>query len=97
MSQSLSRAGLFAQIIQVLDDTAPELIEGPELEIYSANQFECSGDITLKEVLRVVTNRYPEGHNEVRFNAKDLDATGVLYYRLEFEGKAAVKKMIVME
>ena len=49
------------------------------------------------EVLRVVTNRYPEGHNEVRFNAKDLDATGVLYYRLEFEGKAAVKKMIVVE
>ena len=49
------------------------------------------------KVLRTVTNDYAKGFNQVSFNAKDLNTTGVLYYQLEAADNVATMKMIIIE
>jgi len=48
------------------------------------------------KVLRVIEGDFAKGYNEVRLTKKDLNATGVLYYRLETDTNTATKKMILM-
>ena len=49
------------------------------------------------KVLQSVTNDYTKGFNQISLNAKDLSATGVLYYQLESADNVATKKMIIIE
>ncbi len=62
-----------------------------------------AGNATLKvldvqgKVLRSVTADYAKGFNQISLNAKDLNATGVLYYQLESAEQVATKKMIIID
>ena len=62
-----------------------------------------AGTATLKvmdvqgKVLKAITAEYAKGYNQVTVNAKELSATGVLYYQLESADKVATKKMIIIE
>jgi len=62
-----------------------------------------AGEATLKvvnvqgKVLQVISANYPKGYHEITLNAKELGATGVLYYRLEMADQIATKKMIIIE
>ena len=49
------------------------------------------------KVLRTITNDYTKGFNQININAKDLSATGVLYYQLEAADQVATMKMIIIE
>ncbi len=53
-------------------------------------------DVTGK-VVKVVTQDFVKGYNEVRIHKQDLNTTGVLYYQLETEKYTATKKMIIVE
>jgi len=50
-------------------------------------------DITGK-VLASYGGAYQKGLNEVNISGDELQATGVMYYQLEFAGQVATKKMI---
>ena len=54
--------------------------------------FDVSG-----KLLKYVEGDFARGYNEVSFESKDLQATGVLYYQLDTEGFSATKKMILIE
>jgi len=62
-----------------------------------------AGNATLKvldiqgKILRSVTGDYNKGLNQISLNAKDLNATGVLYYQLESAEHVATKKMIIID
>ena len=50
-------------------------------------------DVTGKMIYEVSDN-FNKGLNKITINKGDLDATGVLYYQLNFAGSIATKKMI---
>ena len=52
-------------------------------------------DVTGK-VLKVVTQNFEAGYNEVKLNSKEL-ASGVLYYTLRTDNFTATRKMVIME
>ena len=52
-------------------------------------------DVTGK-VLKVITQNFEAGYNEVKLNSKEL-ASGVLYYTLRTDNFTATRKMVIME
>ena len=50
-------------------------------------------DVTGKMIYEV-SDEFSKGYNEIKVNKNDLDATGVLYYQLNYAGSIATKKMI---
>ena len=52
-------------------------------------------DITGK-ILKTLNKRWATGYNEIFVQRAELNATGVLFYRLETPTQAAVKKMILI-
>ena len=48
-------------------------------------------------ILRQLTGEYIKGYNEVRISRADLDATGVLYYRLDSASNSATRKMVILK
>ena len=53
-------------------------------------------DVTGK-VLRVIEGDYAEGYNEVRVAKGDINATGMIYYKLETKDHTATRHMIIIE
>jgi Dockerin type I domain len=49
------------------------------------------------KMLRSVNNSYKKGYNEIRVNKSDLNASGILYYRLDTQEGSSTRKMIVIE
>ena len=49
------------------------------------------------KVLRSISADYGKGYNQIVVKARELGATGVLYYQLESADNVATKKMIVIE
>ena len=49
------------------------------------------------KVLKTITSDFNKGYNQVVINAKELGATGAVYYQLEAGGQTSTKKMIVLE
>jgi hypothetical protein len=49
------------------------------------------------KVLSVTNNNYKAGYNEVTVNKSDLNASGMLYYRLDTQDNSSTRKMIVIE
>ena len=47
------------------------------------------------KVLRTTTRDYPAGYNEEVIEQSELNATGILFYRLETDHGVATKKMIL--
>jgi len=62
-----------------------------------------AGAATLKvmdiqgKTLKTITRKFNKGYNQVVINAKELGATGTVYYQLEANGKTSTKKMIILE
>ena len=62
-----------------------------------------AGTATLKvmdvqgKVLKSIQQEFAKGYNSVTIDAKELNATGVLYYQLESADQVATKKMIIIE
>jgi hypothetical protein len=48
-------------------------------------------------VIMVKKGDYKAGYNEININKSDLNASGVMYYRLETPEHTATKKMIIIE
>lgn len=53
-------------------------------------------DVTGKELM-VVNNTFEKGYNQVELSRDELNATGVLYYRIESGDYSATKKMILLD
>jgi hypothetical protein len=53
-------------------------------------------DVTGKMV-RLIEGSYAQGYNEVKISRKDLDSSGVMYYRLDANDFTATKKMVVID
>jgi hypothetical protein len=49
------------------------------------------------KVLSVINNGYKAGYNEVSVNKADLNASGMLYYRLDTQDNSSTRKMIIIE
>ena len=49
------------------------------------------------KVLSVINNTYKAGVNQVTVNKADLNASGMLYYRLDTQDNSSTKKMIIIE
>jgi hypothetical protein len=49
------------------------------------------------KVLSVINNGYKAGFNEVTINKSDLNASGMLYYRLDTQDNSSTRKMIIIE
>jgi hypothetical protein len=49
------------------------------------------------KVLSVINNGYKAGYNEVTLNKADLNASGMLYYRLDTQDNSSTRKMIIIE
>jgi Dockerin type I domain len=49
------------------------------------------------KVLSVINNGYKAGYNEISINKSDLNATGMLYYRLDTQDNSSTRKMIIIE
>jgi hypothetical protein len=49
------------------------------------------------KVLSVINNGYKAGYNEVSINKSDLNASGMLYYRLDTQDNSSTRKMIIIE
>ena len=52
---------------------------------------------TEGKVLSVINNTYKAGYNEVTINKSDLNASGMLYYRLDTKDNSSTRKMIIIE
>lgn len=52
-------------------------------------------DVNGKELYQL-ENSYPKGMNEILLSKKDLQSSGVLYYKVEMGSYVATKKMIVL-
>ena len=52
---------------------------------------------TEGKVLSVINNTYKAGYNEVTINKSDLNASGMLYYRLDTQDNSSTRKMIIIE
>ncbi len=52
-------------------------------------------DVTGR-IVKKVSNTYPKGQNEIKISENDLNAKGVLFYELEYNGQKANKKMIYL-
>jgi len=64
----------------------------PQAASATLKVFDLSG-----KLLKYLEGDYERGYNEVIFDSKDLQATGILYYQLDTEGYTATKKMILVE
>ncbi len=53
-------------------------------------------DITGKVVYRK-TQEFDEGYNEIEINKKDINTTGLLYYKIEAGQYSAMKKMVLIK
>jgi hypothetical protein len=49
------------------------------------------------KVLSVINNSYKAGENKVTINKSDLNASGMLYYRLDTQDNSSTRKMIIIE
>jgi hypothetical protein len=49
------------------------------------------------KVLSVINNTYKAGANQVTVNKSDLNASGMLYYRLDTQDNSSTRKMIIIE
>jgi hypothetical protein len=49
------------------------------------------------KVIKTVTANYNKGYNEVSLQKGDINASGVLYYRLDSDNNTATRKMIIIE
>ena len=62
---------------------------------------ESSAKVTIYnmegKVIMVKKGDYKAGYNEININKSDLNANGVMYYRLETPEHTATKKMIIIE
>jgi Dockerin type I domain len=52
---------------------------------------------TEGKVLSVTNNSFKAGYNEVSVNKSDLNASGMLYYRLDTQDNSSTRKMIIIE
>lgn len=52
---------------------------------------------TEGKVLSVINNTYKAGVNQVTVNKADLNASGMLYYRLDTQDNSSTRKMIIIE
>jgi len=64
----------------------------PEASNYKLTLY----DVTGKELM-IYNNNGNTGYNKVEISTKDINSTGVLYYRLESGDYTATKKMIVIK
>jgi len=101
------------ELMNVNFNFSPATAAGFELNQNTPNPFKAetvigfnlpeAGAATLKvmdvqgKVLRTIEGDYAKGFNQVRLDAKSLNATGVLYYQLESADNIATKKMIIIE
>jgi hypothetical protein len=53
-------------------------------------------DISGRKV-KVLQNEFSKGYNEIKISRNELNASGVLYYRLETKDFTATRKMILMD
>ena len=53
-------------------------------------------DVTGK-VIKVYTNDYAKGYNQIQVSRKELPASGVLYYKLESQDYTATRKMVLVD
>jgi hypothetical protein len=49
------------------------------------------------KVLSVINNTYKAGVNQISINKSDLNASGMLYYRLDTQDNSSTRKMIIIE
>jgi len=63
----------------------------PQAEEVTLSVFDAAG-----KQLKVITNDFAKGYNEVTIEASELNAQGILYYTIVSEKFAATKKMILM-
>ena len=47
-------------------------------------------------ILKTLNQKFAKGYNEVRLTKEDINATGILYYRLDTATHSATKKMIII-
>ncbi|MCF8244493.1 MAG: HYR domain-containing protein [Saprospiraceae bacterium] len=70
-----------------------------EIAFNLASDSYCT--ITLMDIsgkiLKTIEGNFTEGHNKVSLKRRDLDASGVIYYRLETTEYTATKMMILMD
>lgn len=66
--------------------------ELPETTYAKLTIFDASG-----KVVYMREGEFPQGRNEITINRTEVNAKGMLYYRLETLGKHATKKMILLD
>ena len=66
-------------------------------EIPTAGQATLTFTDISGKVLRVFQGDFARGYNEFRVNRHELQASGVIYYRLTSDDNAATRKMIIIE
>jgi len=58
-------------------------------------------NITIYDVagrtIRQIDGEYAKGYNEITLDKADLDATGILYYRLDTPSHTATRKMVILD
>ncbi len=52
---------------------------------------------TAGRIVQSVEGNYNKGYNEIILSGKDLPKNGILFYKIEFEGKSAVRQMTVID
>ena len=63
----------------------------PESGIATMTVYDVAG-----KVLKTISGDYEQGYNTIILTNKDLITSGVLYYRLDFAGYSATKKMMII-
>jgi hypothetical protein len=49
------------------------------------------------KILKELSKQYKAGLNNIEISKKELQASGILYYRLETNNHRAIRKMILIE
>ena len=57
----------------------------------SLTVYDASGRILFTR-----TNEFAKGYNQISVNSADLNATGLLFYRLSTDTDSATKRMIIL-
>lgn len=64
----------------------------PESGMVTTTVYDIAG-----KVIKEVTDNYEKGENSVKMSRDDLNSiSGVLYYKVEYKGNVAIKKMILL-
>ncbi|MEL6986281.1 MAG: T9SS type A sorting domain-containing protein, partial [Bacteroidota bacterium] len=64
----------------------------PEASLATLSIYDATG-----RLLKMIEGEYNKGFHEVMIGQNDVDAKGVLYYRLDTEKYSATRKMIIMK